>query len=134
MSRPLNVYQACSAVGFNYKFIIYKVSNTVGATELKSSNAFLQRHSPDPGWWLAYATICWPTESTLCNRPTSKADNVGYTAAPELWIALASSHNRRHKNPDEPASPTARASKAARIQVQGFCSGSSSVGVRSQST
>ena len=52
----------------------------------------------------------------LRNCPISASVNVGYTAPPELWIALASSHDRRHKNPDEPASPTARASKAARIQ------------------
>ena len=89
------------------------------STKVRRSKRFLQRHSPDPGWWFTIATNRWPTESTLGNRPTSKADNVGYTASPELWIALASSHDRRHKNPDEPASPTARASKAARVQVQG---------------
>ena len=84
--------------------------------KVKRSNTFLQRHSPDPGWWLAISADRWPTESTLGNRPTSKADNVGYTASPELWIERASSNDRRHKNPDEPASPRARASKAARIQ------------------
>ena len=86
------------------------------STKVRRSKRFLQRHSPDPGWWFTIATNRWPTESTLGNRPTSKADNVGYTASPELWIERASSNDRRHKNPDEPASPRARASKAARIQ------------------
>ena len=79
----------------------------------------VQRHSPDPGWWLAIATNRPPPLSTSWDSPTLEAANGGYTVSPELWIALASSHDRRHKNPDEPASPTARASKAARVQVQG---------------
>ena len=57
-----------------------------------------------------------PICQLLAKTPTSEASNVGYTASPELWIEMALSHDRRHKNPDEPASPRARGSKAASIE------------------